>query len=203
MRARRWWRPPAGDGGFTLLELMVGASVMSVVTAIAAGGLVTMYHTVDRTDAAAQAQTALLSAFNKLDHEVRYAMRINNEGSTSALWSVTYVLPDGADNKTCVQLTLPAAGGTLLRRQWTRPDVQVTPTAAFTAVATDLQPKVDTSTPFAVVAGGTVATRPFDTMELEVTSTVGIGVHAVSKTYDLTFTALNTASTSINLKCLP
>lgn len=198
-----WWRPPAGDGGFTLLELMVGASVMSVVTAIAAGGLVTMYHTVDKTDAAVQAQTSLLAAFNKLDHEVRYAMRVNNEGSTAALWSVTYVIPDGADNKTCVQLTLPKTGGTLLRRQWTRPDVQTTPTAAATAVANDLLPKTAGSTPFAVVAGGTASTKPFDTMELNVTSTVGVGTHAASKTYDLTFTALNTASTSINLKCLP
>lgn len=199
----KWFRPPAGDDGFSLLELMVGASVMSVVTAIAASGFVTMYHTYDRTDAAAQAQTALLAAFNKLDHEVRYAMRISNEGSTAALWSVTYVVPDGADNKTCVQLTLPKAGGTLLRRQWTRPDVLAAPAATFTTVATDLLPKTTTATPFAIIAGGTDATKPFDTMNLNVTSTVGVGTHAATKTYDLTFTALNTASTSINLKCLP
>ena len=199
----RRWRPPAGDDGFSLLELMVGAGIMSIVTAIAASGFVTMYHTVDKTDAAAQAQTALLAAFNKLDHEVRYGMRVNNEGSTATLWSVTYVIPDGADNKTCVQLTLPKAGGELLRRQWTRPDVQVTPAAAFTTVATDLLPKTPGSTPFPVVAGGTTATKPFDTLELQVTSTVGVGTHAASKSYDLTFTALNTASTSINLKCLP
>jgi prepilin-type N-terminal cleavage/methylation domain-containing protein len=199
----KWLRPPAGDGGFTLLEVMVGASIMSVVTAIATSGFVSMYHTFDKTDAAAQAQTALLAAFNKLDHEVRYAMRITAEGGTTALWSVTYVIPDGADNKTCVQLTLPKAGGVLLRRQWTRPDVLTTPTATFTTVATDLLPKTATATPFAVVAGGTVATKPFDSLELMVTSTVGVGTHAATKTYDLTFTALNTASTSINLKCLP
>lgn len=199
----KWWRPPAGDDGFSLLELMVGAGIMSVVTAIAASGFVTMYHTVDKTDAAAQAQTALLAAFNKLDHEVRYAMRITVEGGTSALWSVTYVIPDGADNKTCVQLTLPKAGGTLLRRQWTRPDVLAAPSAGFTTVANDLLPKTAGSTPFPIVAGGSSPTKPFDTMELQVTSTVGVGVHAASKTYDLTFTALNTASTSINLKCLP
>jgi prepilin-type N-terminal cleavage/methylation domain-containing protein len=197
------WRPPAGDDGFSLLELMVGAGIMSIVTAIAASGFVRMYHTVDKTDAAAQAQTALLAAFNKLDHEVRYGMRVSNEGSTATLWSVTYVIPDGADNKTCVQLTLPKAGGALLRRQWTRPDVQVTPAAAFTTVATDLLPKNPGSTPFLLVAGGTTSTKPFDTLELQVTSTVGVGTHAASKSYDLTFTALNTASTSINLKCLP
>jgi prepilin-type N-terminal cleavage/methylation domain-containing protein len=202
-RIARRLRPPAGDGGFSLTEVMVGAGIMSVVTAIATSGFSVMYHAVDKAESAAQAQTALMSAFNKLDHEIRYAQRITAEKNTTALWSVTYVIPDGDDNRTCVQLTLPKAGGTLMRRQWTRPDVVSTPTATFTAVANDLTPKDSGSTPFQVTAGGSDTTRPFDTMELKVAGTVGVGSHSTTRVYDLTFTAMNTVVPSISLKCLP
>jgi type II secretory pathway pseudopilin PulG len=202
-RMARRLRPPRGDGGFSLLEIMVGAGIMATVTAIATSGFTVMYNAVGRIDSATQAQTALLVAFNKLDHEIRYAQRITVEGATTALYSVTYAIPDGSDQLTCIQLTLPKTGGALMRRQWTRPTTLVTPTAAFTAVANGLAPKVSGSTPFVVTAGSADSTKPFDTMELQVTSAVGIGARGTTRTYDLTFTALNTATSSISLKCLP
>jgi Tfp pilus assembly protein PilW len=207
---RRHLRPPRGDDGFSLMEIMVGAGIMVFVTAISAQGFITMYRTVNRTDGAVNAQYALMAAFNKLDHEVRYAKRVNSEGTTAATWSVTYVLPqeDGTDD--CVQLTLPRTGGALLRREWTKPGAYSTaPTATYVQVAANLLPAAyaqsgeTTTTPLLVTALAPASGKNFDTLRLSVAGSIGVGTNNLKKFYDVTFTALNTQSSATpGLKCL-
>ncbi len=191
--ARRWRR--RADDGFTLLEVMVGAALMSVVMAIATSGFVDMYRTSEITDAAATAQSDLTDTFGRLDREIRYAYRINAayQIGTSA-YGVDYLLSNG-DGKSynCVQLSLPLAGGTLMRRTWSQSAATTSADGTAAALATDLSGTVDGSSPFTVLTGA--ADSNFDRLVLNVRSTVGTsGSSSVTRTFSVQFTALNTQS---------
>jgi prepilin-type N-terminal cleavage/methylation domain-containing protein len=185
------------DAGFSLMEVMVGSALMSVVMAVATGGLVSMYHTTDLTESAALTQTSLTASFNKLDREVRYAYRINDEYSTNDTYGVDYVMPDENNNMLCVQLTLPKAGGTLMRRQWPQTATPASPAATVSAVASNMASAAKDSdgnqaNPFDREAPDLDSN--YDRLNIEINSTVGQSAYGTTRSYDLTFTALNTVS---------
>jgi len=193
------------DGGFSLLEVMVGAGLMSVVMAVATGGLVSMYHTTDLTESAALTQTSLTASFNKLDREVRYAYRVNAEYSTGNSFAIDYVIPDTDNNMLCVQLSLPKAGGTLMRRQWPQSATGSHPSAKSGGVAFDIAPATKDANgnpvnPFARKAPD--AESNYDRLNIKVNSTVGqSAAYGTTRTFDLTFTALNTLAATTALNC--
>ena len=190
---------PSGDSGFTLTEVMVGSAIMATTMAIATGGIVVMYQTTDRTEAAASAQTNLMGTFSRLDREVRYAYRVSdpyalNDGATFA---IDYVIPDQDNVRQCVQLSMPATGGTLTRRQWSQTSTGSGPATTAGAIAENLVPATANTNPFTKqTASGT----NYDQLRINVNSTVGLGDHGDTRNYDLTFTALNTSPTD-NLTC--
>ena len=204
------------DTGFSLIEVLVGSSIMAVVAGIAAQCFLTMYQTSGRTEAAATAQSQLDASFAKLDREVRYAYRINDayaadrsiDGTTQPAFAVTYVIPDADNRNICVELALPQAGGTLMRTQWVRtPAAGETSSLSATAVATSLvsgnlskdalpQPL----NPFTRKTYGD-ATSNFDRLALQVNSTVGLAEKNSVREYNLSFTALNTQGSATDLSC--
>lgn len=194
-RPDRWRR--RADDGFTLLEVMIGAALMSVVMAIATSGFVEMYRTSEITDSAATAQSDLTDTFARLDREIRYAYRINAAyqiGTTA--YGVDYVLADaGGDGFTCVQLSLPLTGGTLTRRTWPQRKDSADAAATSSALATDLSGATPGAGPFSVL--GANADSNYDRLVLDVRSTVGTSSRSsVTRTFSIQFTALNTQSTA-------
>lgn len=205
MRARIARRRKRDDAGFSLMEVMVGSALMSVVMAIATGGLISMYRTTDLTESAALTQTSLTASFNKLDRDVRYAYRVNDAYSVGADYAVDYVVPDADNNLLCVQLSLPQAGGALVRRQWPQSSTAADPAATVNTVATDL-----------ITAAKDAEGRPlnpfrrsqpdddsnFDRLAIQVTSVVGQASRFNrARSYDLKFTALNTVGLTTALTC--
>ena len=191
LRLVRRLRPPRGDRGFSLMEVMVGSALMSVVMAIATAGFVQMYHATEQSDAAAQAQSNLTDTFARLDREIRYAYRINSAylvGTTG--YGVDYVINDGSALQ-CVQLTLPVDGGSLIRKQWLQSSNSADPAAITTGIATDLFPATTGVNPFTVKPAKTEDSN-FDRLVLNVASTVGLGQNGATRNYNLQFTALNT-----------
>jgi prepilin-type N-terminal cleavage/methylation domain-containing protein len=192
-RLRQWWRK-RGDDGFTLLEVMVGAALMSVVMAIATSGFVDMYRSSEITDSATTAQSDLTDTFNRLDKEIRYAYRINPAypiGTTA--YGVNYVVADsnGDGYFTCVELSLPVDGGTLTRRTWPQKAGLGMTTTTSGALAADLSSSTAGSSPFTVLTGQSDSN--FDRLVLNVNSTVGTsGASSVTRTFSVQFTALNT-----------
>jgi prepilin-type N-terminal cleavage/methylation domain-containing protein len=185
-------RPAAGDRGFSLVEVMVGAAVMSVVMGIATAGFVQMYQATAKADTAAQAQAALSDAFAKLDREVRYAYRVNAAyqiGTDS--YAVDYLVNNGVDPLLCVQLTLPIGGGALVRRQWPESTTSADPAAVSTGVANDLVTAAEGVNPFTVKPAGTEQSN-FDRLLVNLNGTVGVGAGGSVRNYNLQFTALNT-----------
>lgn len=188
----RFRRGRPRDRGFSLVEVMVGSALMSVVMAIATAGFVQMYQAAEASDSAAQAQSSLTEAFAKLDREVRYSYRINpayQVGTT--LYAVEYLIDNGTDSLLCVQLSLPIGGGALLRRQWPQTTTSADPAAVTTGVANDLVTATAEVNPF-VVQQALTGDSNFDRLLVNVNSTVGVGAGSRTRNYNLQFTALNT-----------
>jgi prepilin-type N-terminal cleavage/methylation domain-containing protein len=194
------------DAGFSLMEVMVGAGIMSVVMAVATGGFMTMYRATNLAEAGALAQTQLSASFGKLDREVRYAYRVNDPSTSGADFAVTYVIPDANNNMVCVQLTLPPEGGTLMRTQWVRSPENGAYNVSSSAVATNLISGVTAQDDASVKLNpfthrGADADGNFDKLRMRVDSAVGVSDRGAIRNYDLTFTALNTQIDTIDLSC--
>jgi prepilin-type N-terminal cleavage/methylation domain-containing protein len=195
------------DDGFTLIEVMVGAALMSVVMAIATGGIATMYHVSDVTEANATTEANLMLAFSKLDRDVRYAYRINAPYMSDAnTYAIDYVIPDNANVLQCVQLRLPVTGGPLTRRQWPQTKNSADPATITGGIATDLATNATVTgtttpvSPFTLVAS-LQQNSNFDRLKINVKSTVGVTAQGAVRAYTLQFTALNTVKLSTNLTC--
>lgn len=198
--AARLRRLHSSDEGFSLSELMVSMSIMGVVTLISVNGFLDMFHTSDTTEDAALTQTSTMLSFSKLDREVRYAQRINTPYQRpNGDYAVEYVMPDSTGVPQCIRLTVPAAGGTLMRQQW--PQASTVASGTPTSVALSMVPDNGTANPFLVTPGGGSSTSNFDQIEIKLKSTIGVtGAGAVSR-FDLQFTALNTQPSTISLPC--
>lgn len=197
--AARLRRVRGADGGFSLSELMISMAIMSIVTVISASGFLDMFRTADLTQTAALTQTSTLASFSKLERDVRYAERVNAPYLRSnGDFAVDYVMPDEKGVLQCVRLTLPAAGGALTRLQW--PQSSTPAGVSASTVALDLQTANGTSTPFIRIAAGTASSN-FDRLEVRLKSTIGVAGAGATRTFDLTFTALNTAATTTTLTC--
>jgi prepilin-type N-terminal cleavage/methylation domain-containing protein len=193
-RLRRLHR---SDEGFSLSELMISMSIMSVVTIISVNGFLDMFRTTDTTQDAALAQTSTMLSFSKLDREIRYAKRINTPYQRAdGAWAVEYVIPDGSGVSQCVRLTVPTAGGALTRQQWPQANTVASGTPA--TVALDMAADNGTANPFLVTPGGGTSSN-FDRIEIKLKSSIGVtGAGAVSR-FDLLFTALNTVAVGTDL----
>lgn len=144
-------RRPAGDEGTTLMELMVGMVIMTILMAICTGAVVSMFVGTGKTQAVANSAQQLNTAFVRLDDQVRYATAIDQPtGSMSAgTLSVAFLTVASASTgttRTCSQLWTQTTGTSqlkLMERSW-----QIDPTgAAITG----------TTSPWSQLAGGIVA----------------------------------------------
>ncbi|GGK05248.1 hypothetical protein GCM10010123_38850 [Pilimelia anulata] len=157
VRARRPARPrehPAvarrGDAGITLIEVMVAMSVGAVVLAIALGGLVQMNRTSRLTAAAAGAQAAAATAFDRLDGELRYAaeVRVRSTPVAGVATPVLEYLTTAVDPAACHRLWV--ADGVLWRRYAVLAD---RPAEPATALASGVAP-IAGAAPFRVIDTG-------------------------------------------------
>ena len=206
MRRRR-----RNDAGFSLMEVMVGSAVMSVVMAIATSAFVHMYRTTNATEANALTEANLMASFAKLDRDLRYAYRINAPYQPTAdTFAVDYVVPDVRNTLLCVQLTLPMSGGALVRRQWPQASTSADASAVTTGVATDLVSANTTinaggaqvpANPFTLRTTGQDGSN-FDRLRINVNSTVGLSGKGATRNYNLQFTALNTQDLTSDLTCI-
>jgi prepilin-type N-terminal cleavage/methylation domain-containing protein len=196
------------DDGFTLMEVMVGSALMSVVMAVATAGFVDMYKTADQTEANTLTETNLMMSFSRLDREVRYAYRVNQPYmADSSTYAIDYIVGDNNNTWQCVQLTLPVAGGALIRKQWPQ---NSTSASAITSGVADMLISANTTT----VNGAPVPANPFtllptrqgnsnfDRLQINMNSTIGITGRNSTRNYNLQFTALNTLLPINILTCI-
>lgn len=133
------------DDGFSLIELMVTMTIMSVVLVVVIGAIAQIYSAVTLTEATAVGREQLGNAFRRLDKELRYASWIAKPGQVGTRWYVEYALPTG-----CRQLKYDA--GVITLAGWTLPS---TTPGTPTTLATDLS-LITGVAPFALYLAGTV-----------------------------------------------
>jgi len=197
--AARLRRLPGTDGGFSLSELMISMSIMSIVTIISASGFLHMFRAADLTETAARTQTNTLASFEKLERDIRYAERVNAPYlRTDGAFAVDYVIPDDHGVLQCVRLTLPAGGGALTRLQW--PQSGTPAGVSATIVAVDMTSGNGSATPFTRIAGGTTSSN-FDRLQVKLKSSIGVTGAGATRIFDLVFTALNTTAVTTTLTC--
>jgi len=169
------------DRGFTMTEIVVTMSVMSVVMAIFTAGVVQMYNTSNKTESLAVSQAQSNTAFLRLDKQIRYASGISKPATVSGVPYVEYLL-SGSGTATCYELRLMDSklqqriwpqGGTIASSPWTVLSNGVSSAQPFTYLAPD-------------------ATFNFQRLRLRLTATYGGNQTVSSANTDITFTALNT-----------
>jgi prepilin-type N-terminal cleavage/methylation domain-containing protein len=136
----------AGDreAGFSLIEVVVSMSILSVVMVVAIGSIIQIYNAVNRVDNTSVARDQLSNSFRRLDKELRYANWVSTPGQVNGVWYLEYALPTA-----CRQLAYRS--GVLTLATWNLPGT--TPGTAST-IATGLS-LVNGAAPFTVFATGT------------------------------------------------
>ncbi|GID31007.1 type II secretion system protein [Paractinoplanes brasiliensis] len=185
------------DRGVSLIELVVGMGIMSVVLVIALGGLVEVYRNVNRVDSVSVARDQLTNSFRRLDKELRYASWVSVPGQVGAAWYLEYATTGG-----CRQLVLK--DGVLTTASWTPP---ATTPGARTTIATDLAPTGNTppftvylpnSTPYASASPGVSGVgRKYQLAHSQVRLRFTGHVGVTSLPLDVLFTAQNTMASNV------
>jgi hypothetical protein len=183
---------PAGDGGLTLVDVLVSMTIMTVVMAMFTSGIVQMYGMVNGTDSKSVAQSQVSIALLRLDKDIRYASGISIPYLLSGNQHVDFLLPT-AGSPMCVQLRV--AAGKLQRRTWTW---NVNPFAAKPWVT--LASGITSPTPFSYT--GSTTDIVYQRLTVDLKATAGSGAAVVTRNNKVTYTALNTTAKSTNNDCI-
>ncbi|GAB2578392.1 hypothetical protein Aab01nite_09700 [Paractinoplanes abujensis] len=186
-----------GDSGVTLVELLVGMGLLSVVLVVAMGGLVEIYSNVNRVDTTANARDQLTNSFRRLDKELRYANWVSTPGLVGGTWYLEYATSLG-----CRQLALK--NGVLTTASWVLPSTTPGPPTAIAAnlAQTGTTPPftvyLPNSTPYAsaspnVSGVGRDYQLAYTQVRLRFTGKVGV----TSLPLDVLFTAQNTNASNV------
>jgi Tfp pilus assembly protein FimT len=182
------------ESGLSLMELVVGLTIMAIFMVIFTASVSMMYNTTSKTEALSDTASQLSIAFNRLDTSVRYASAISTPGQSPGgdwyvEWQSTYT-----GTPQCTQVRVNAAAGQLQQRTWTPvSDGSTSGLTSWLPLASGLQltdPDTDTAvTPFTVTAVGTAI--PYQQLSFhlvaEATGRAGVTTTVTS----VTFTAFN------------
>lgn len=190
------------DAGFTMLEVVVGMTILSIFFAIFGGSMISMFHSVNRTQQTANAQSQVNQLFVDLDRELRYASGIGkpeaNKYTTGD--SVVAFVSEYSTTAMCTELRL-SPGGALEQRTWARDARPIAPSQpAVIAVNISADTPSHAGDPTALVAGPFAQLDPdgrASNQRLEIAiSAKDAGPDTRVRHTDVTFTALNTGTST-------
>jgi hypothetical protein len=204
----------AGDEGTTLMELMVGMTIMTIFLAIFTTAIVSMFSITNKTQAVVNGSTQLNLAFERLDAQVRYANLIDSQ-LAAPTWSVAFQI-DAPTSTTCRKLTMSPtvvregiALSNLVERTWTMPvnaDGSWPTSGSYSAtnsvLASDVTPVAAAVNPFTVSTpvSGALLVPPqqvdqvHQQLHLGLVAIGGNGRSLTKSFSEITFTALNSAT---------
>lgn len=143
---RRLGRGGGGrDAGTTMMELVVGMTVMGVFMVMFTGAITLMFNSATKTESLNNTSAQLNAAFIRLDTVVRYATAVSQPGQSSGDWYVELqsIDPQTGDTQ-CTQLRLTSpsdlvAPQQLQQRTWTvEGDGEVANQSAFMPIASNI-----------------------------------------------------------------
>ena len=178
------------DAGFTLIEMLVTLSVMSVVMVMVTGAVLLAGSTSARVDSTGIAQSQVTTAFMTLDRQVRWASAISQPGSVGSDNYVEFLTPDGSASR-CYQLRFNRTVSQVQERSWPQG------TTTFSA----WQPLASGVTAASFQLPAAVGNATLARLTVSVTAAAGGAKGVVTATTALTFTALNSTSSSATSVC--
>ncbi len=188
-RFRSRWLP-AGDAGVSLMELLVSLAVMSVLGSLFTAGILQMYGTTNWVEARSTSQSQIHTMFMRLDKQIRYASAIAPPASIPSGWYVEYAFLDTHTDpaaRKCTELWMDPATRTLWSRTWD----EGSPSGDFVVLTSG----VASAQPFALPSAP-ASDVGFQRLQISLKADAGPGSTGKPRTFDMTFTALNTSATS-------
>ena len=180
------------DEGTTLIELMVGMTLMVVFMAMFTGAIVMMNSAMNKSQAVNLTSSQLNVAFLNLDDTVRYASFISTPGKgKSGDWYVE-LRSTNRGAETCTQLRVNTAAQQLQRRTWTVVNTIASTPSAWVPIASGISAggaDGGPTQPFALVP--LRANAASQQLTITLISPSGSGSSLTNSTSSATFTALN------------
>jgi hypothetical protein len=181
------------DDGTSLIELMVGMTLMLVFMGLFTGAVVMMNAAMNKAQAVNLSASQLNVAFLDLDNTVRYAAFISTPGvGTSGDWYVELrVTNTGAE--VCTQLRVDVVSQQLQRRNWTVVNAVASTPGPWVPISSGISngsaASGATTQPFYLMPA--LANRVFQQLRINLISPSGSGSSLTNSTSSFTFTALN------------
>lgn len=178
------------DQGITLIEVVVSMAIMTVLMSIFTTGVIQMYRVANRTEALNVTQAQVVTAFNRMDKEIRYATAISTPAQIGDAFYVEYTSTNSSGATECTRLSVDT-GDRLMRMVKWQGSYPTTP--VWTVLATNV---TASQAPFVLVAG-----LSFQRLQVRIEATYGTvaaGSTGAVKSTDVTFTAVNTTNDPAN-----
>ena len=205
-------RRPSGEDGTTLMELMIGMVIMTILMTICTSAIVSMFAGTGKTQAVANSAQQLNTAFVRLDQQVRYATAIDQPTGSLATnnLSVAFLTVNSsptATSRICTQLRIQTMSGTsqqqLVERTWplnSDGSVSNGTTTGWTQLAggiTVYDQSGNAVTPFAVAvpSGATVQQLSLRLIDLD-----GTGQTPTKSFSEISFSALNSTDSATSVR---
>ena len=188
----------ARDEGTTLIELMVGMTLMVIFMGMFTGAVIMMNNSMNKAQAVNMTATQLNVAFANLDNTVRYASAITSPKqatATSGDWYVELRVTN-TGSEVCTQLRVDIAAQQLQRRTWTVVNAVAGVPTAWLPIASGISNGGAVSgaatQPFSLVppAGTTVLQQ----LTVNLISPAGSGVSQTNSMSSFTFSAVNSTA---------
>jgi type II secretory pathway pseudopilin PulG len=171
------------DTGVTLLEVVMGMSIMSFVMVAFTAGLLSVVRAAGHGETMAVSRSQLNVAFDRLDRQIRYASGISLPGTAGGDSYVEFQT-DGSGGALCTQLRLNATARRLEQRAW---NDGATPGAAWSVLASG----VSAAEPFRRENAGSGS--GVQRLRFVLTTDLPPGSTGPAPQTDITFSALNTS----------
>jgi type II secretory pathway pseudopilin PulG len=200
-------RRTAGDEGTTLMELMVGMTIMSIFMAMFTAAVVTMFSSTNKIQAVVSSSTQLNLAFERLDTQVRYAVLIVPDPSGLSVAFQT----DGPTSTTCRRVVVGPANPNIVRNgivlnnmvegTWTTTvnrDGSLGSTGPETksVIATGIALVDQNGTPVKPFTAAPAAQQIYQQLVLRLVGMDGNGQSLAKSFSEVTFSALNSGTAS-------
>lgn len=191
-------RGSRSDSGLSLLELVVGLTVMAIFMTMFTAAVSMMYNATSKTQALSDTTSQLSIAFNRLDRSVRYAAAIAPPGQSGGTWYVEWQTTY-TGTAVCTQVRLNTIAGQLQQRTWSL-DTSGNPTGL-----TGWQPLASGLSVTDPVTGKPVqpfsftmssASMPYEQLEFHLVANSVGRTGVTTSVSDVTFTAFNSRLTS-------
>lgn len=194
MRRRR------DDEGYSLLEVLMAASLMAVVTAVALTAIIQIYTGVNRTEETVTVRDRIDVSFRRLDKELRYATWVSNTKAVNGRWYMEYALPPVVDSNNvlqypCRQISL--SNGVLSLASWNGTAAPGTPFIIAQGVTADttkgpVEIYTPDDQPYASASPGTIGVgTAFEAQYLQIRLRFTVTAGKVTLPFDSIFTTQN------------